>query len=125
LEIIFDKYMNQIKHKQLKHKLRKGRVRSVVSGSASRPRLSVFRSNAHIVAQIINDETGKTLVASSSESLKASGNKVAQATLVGKDIATKAQVAGVKVVVFDRGGYKYHGRVKALADAAREGGLEF
>lgn len=117
--------MNKQQLKIQKHQLRKGRVRAVVSGTTSRPRLSVYRSNAHISAQVIDDTLGKTLAASSSESLKASGNKVAQATAVGKDIAAKAQAAGIKAVVFDRGGFKYHGRVKALADAAREGGLEF
>lgn len=117
--------MNKQQSKILKRQLRKGRVRSVVSGTTSRPRLSVFRSNTHIVAQVIDDVTGKTLVASSSATLKATGNKVAQAIAVGKDIATKAQAAGLKAIVFDRGGYKYHGRVKALADAAREAGLQF
>ncbi len=117
--------MNKIQHKQLKHQLRKGRVRSVISGTASRPRLSVFRSNAHITAQVIDDQTGKTLATSSTSTLKVTGNKVEQAAAVGKDIAAKAQAAGVKAVVFDRGGYKYHGRVKAVADAARESGLNF
>ncbi len=117
--------MNKIQHKQLKHQLRKGRVRSVISGTPSRPRLSIFRSNTHISAQIIDDETGKTLATSSTTNMKASGNKVEQAVAVGKDIAAKAQAAGVKAVVFDRGGYKYHGRVKAIADSAREAGLQF
>lgn len=111
--------------KQLNHRLRKGRVRSVVSGTDTRPRLSVFRSNSQIYAQIIDDLTHRTLAASSSMDLKASGNKTEQAVSVGKDVAVKAIAKGIKAVVFDRGGYKYHGRVKALADAAREAGLEF
>ncbi|QQS23185.1 50S ribosomal protein L18 [bacterium] len=117
--------MNKQQHKILKHNLRKGRVRSRVSGTESRPRLSVFRSNTQIYAQIIDDVTGKTLAATSSINLKATGKKVDQAVNVGKDIAAKATAAGIKAVVFDRGGYKYHGRVKALADAAREAGLQF
>lgn len=116
---------NQQQYKQLKRQLRKGRVRSVVSGTANRPRLSVFRSNAHIVAQIIDDETGKTLVAASTQNVKVTGNKTQQAEAVGKEVASKAQAAGIKSVVFDRGGYRYHGRVKALAEAARAGGLQF
>lgn len=117
--------MNKQASKILKHQLRKGRVRSRVNGTEQRPRLSVFRSNSHIYAQIIDDVAGKTLAASSTETVKATGKKVDQAMAVGKDIASKASAKGVKVVVFDRGGYRYHGRVKALADAAREGGLEF
>ncbi len=117
--------MNSQQHKILKRNLRKGRVRSRVNGTSVRPRLSVFRSNTQIYAQIIDDVTGKTLVSTSSVGLKATGKKVDQAVNVGKDIAAKASAAGVKSVVFDRGGYKYHGRVKALADAAREAGLQF
>lgn len=117
--------MNKQEHKILKHKLRKGRVRSRISGTEQRPRLSVFRSNTQIYAQVIDDVSGKTLAATSSINLKAKGNKVEQAVLVGKDIATKAVAKGVKAVVFDRSGYKYHGRVKSLADAAREAGLQF
>jgi large subunit ribosomal protein L18 len=117
--------MNKQANKILKHQLRKGRVRSRITGTEQRPRLNVFRSNSHIYAQVIDDLTGKTLAASSSELIKATGKKVDQAVLVGKDIAVKAVAKGVKVVVFDRGGYRYHGRVKALADAAREGGLQF
>jgi len=116
---------NLQKHKQLKHKLRKGRVRSVISGTQERPRLSVFRSNAHMVVQLIDDVAGKTLVAASTKDLKATGDKTAQAQSVGKEIATKAQAAGVKAVVFDRGGYRSHCRVKAFAEAAREAGLQF
>ena len=101
-----------------------------VSGTSERPRLCVYRSLDHIYAQIIDDRAGKTLVAASSadkgtqKSLKGGGN-VAAAKVVGKEIAERAKAAGVAKVVFDRGGYKYHGRVKALADAAREAGLQF
>lgn len=121
--------MNQQQHKILKRELRRGRVRSRVMGTDQRPRLSVFRSNSQIYAQIIDDVTGKTLAATSSVNLKSSATggskKVDQAALVGKEIAAKATAAGIKAVVFDRGGYKYHGRVKALAEAARAGGLQF
>jgi large subunit ribosomal protein L18 len=103
------------------------RVRKGVSGSAERPRLVVFRSNRGIEAQLIDDVAGKTLAAASSLGLAKSfkGNKVAQAAEVGKALASAAKSAGVETAVFDRGGYLYHGRVKALADAAREGGLKF
>ena len=103
------------------------RVRKRVVGSAERPRLAVFRSNSGIEAQVVDDLAGKTLAASSSLHMKKSfkGNKTAQAAEVGKTIAEAAKKAGVEAVVFDRGGYLYHGRVKALADAAREGGLKF
>jgi large subunit ribosomal protein L18 len=117
--------MNTQKYKQFKRKLRKGRVRSVISGTAERPRLSVFRSNNHMVVQVIDDVAGKTLAAVSTKDLKVTGDKTAQAQTAGKEIATRAQAVGVKAVVFDRGGYKYHGRVKALAEAAREAGLQF
>ncbi len=117
--------MNKQEHKILKHKLRKGRVRSRVSGTEARPRLSVFRSNSQIYAQVIDDISGKTVAATSSINIKSAGKKVDQATAVGKEIAAKAIAKGVKAVVFDRGGYKYHGRVKALAESAREAGLQF
>ena len=107
-------------------KKRHMRVRNKVSGTAECPRLNVFRSNSNIFAQIIDDEKGTTLVSSSSQSLKIkNGGNVEGAKLVGKDIAEKAKKAGITKVVFDRGGYLYHGRVKALAEAARENGLEF
>ena len=107
-------------------KIRHTRVRNKISGTELVPRLSVFRSNSHIFAQIINDEKGTTLVSSSSVELKIkNGGNVEGAKLVGKDIAEKAKKAGITKVVFDRGGYQYHGRVEALADAARENGLEF
>jgi large subunit ribosomal protein L18 len=102
------------------------RVRKSVGGTAERPRLAVFRSNAGIEAQVIDDLAGKTVAAASSLHLKSfKGNKTAQAAEVGKTVAEAAKKAGVEAVVFDRGGYLYHGRVKALADAAREGGLKF
>lgn len=102
------------------------RVRTKISGTADRPRLNVFRSNANIHAQIIDDVTGKTLVACSSVELKLeNGGNVEAAKKVGAELGNRAKKAKIKVVVFDRGGYLYHGRVKALADAAREAGLEF
>ena len=107
-------------------KTRHARVRNKVVGTEECPRLNVFRSNSHIFAQIINDEKGTTLVSSSSVELKIkNGGNVEGAKLVGKDIAEKAKKAGITKVVFDRGGYLYQGRVEALADAARENGLEF
>ena len=106
--------------------IRHKRVRNKVSGTAECPRLNVFRSNSQIFAQIIDDENGTTLVSSSSVSLKLKdGGNVEGAKKVGADIAKKAKAAKIKAVVFDRGGYQYHGRVQALADAARENGLEF
>lgn len=102
----------------------KYRVRKNVNGTAERPRLSVFRSNKQIYAQVINDVTGTTLAAASSLGLEAMP-KIEQAQKVGALLAEKAKAAGISSVVFDRNGYLYHGRVKALADAAREGGLNF
>lgn len=107
---------------------RHSRIRTNLSGTESIPRLNVFRSNTNISAQIIDDEKGTTLVSASSldKDLKiTNGGNVEAAKLVGKSIAEKAKKAKIKTVVFDRGGYLYHGRVKALADAARENGLEF
>lgn len=104
------------------------RVRAKVSGTAERPRLNVFRSIRHIYAQLIDDDAGVTLAAASSldPSLRAtSGGNIEGARQVGALIAARAIEKGINRVVFDRGGYKYHGRVKSLADAAREGGLEF
>jgi large subunit ribosomal protein L18 len=102
------------------------RVRRRISGTAERPRLAVFRSNRGIFAQLIDDDAGRTLASASWLGLKGqSGNKTEQAAAVGKALATAAAKAGITNCVFDRGGYLYHGRVKALADAAREGGLEF
>jgi large subunit ribosomal protein L18 len=102
----------------------KYRVRNKISGTAERPRMSVFRSNKQIYVQIIDDENGKTLASASSLGMEAMP-KIEQATKVGALIAQKAQEVGVTTVVFDRNGYLYHGRVKAVADAAREGGLKF
>lgn len=103
------------------------RIRKTVSGTANAPRLSVFRSNKEIYAQVIDDTSGKTLVAASSrdKDLEAQENKQLTATAVGKSVAEKAIAAGISVVKFDRGGYLYHGRVKSLAEGAREGGLKF
>jgi len=105
---------------------RHARVRNKVVGTAEMPRLNVFRSNSQIFAQIIDDEKGTTLVSSSSVELKIkNGGNAEGAALVGADIAKKAKKANISAVVFDRGGYQYHGRVQALAEAARENGLEF
>ena len=105
------------------------RIRSKMSGTAERPRLNVYRSLNHIYTQVIDDATGTTIASASTVSKKGEGNKVggnvAAAKDVGKLIAERAKEKGIKKVVFDRGGYLYHGRIKALADAAREAGLEF
>lgn len=111
-------------------KRRHRRIRNKISGTAARPRLNVFRSLDHIYAQVIDDVDGKTLVSASTidKTLRsdiAGKTKKEQATLVGKAIAERAKAAGVTTVLFDRGGYLYHGRIKALADGAREGGLDF
>jgi large subunit ribosomal protein L18 len=105
---------------------RRRRVRTALkSRGAGRPRLSVHRTGRHIYAQIIDDAAGRTVAAASTLGVKSTGANVDAATTVGKQIAEAAKKAGVTSVVFDRGGYLFHGRVKALADAAREGGLEF
>ena len=111
--------------KSKKHKRQKTRfsIRKKVSGTSDRPRLAVFRSNKEIYAQLIDDSAGNTLACASSADAK--GTKTEQATIVGKLIADNAKKAGVDTVVFDRGGFLYHGRVKALADSAREAGLKF
>ncbi|MAP55202.1 MULTISPECIES: 50S ribosomal protein L18 [Altibacter] len=104
------------------------RIRKTISGTEQRPRLAVFRSNKEIYAQLIDDVNGKTITAASSRDKDidaAKANKTDVAKLVGKAIAEKAQKAGVDTVAFDRGGYLYHGRVKSLAEGAREGGLKF
>lgn len=105
----------------------KRRVRGKISGSAELPRLSVFKSNKEIYAQLIDDKSGKTLVAASSreKGVDAKGTKSEVSANVGKAIAEKAKAVGIEKVVFDRNGFVYHGRVKALADGAREGGLQF
>ena len=119
---------NVVKQKQLQR--RKWSIRANVFGTAERPRLSVFRSDKHIYVQIIDDMAGRTLVAAGTTigeirgELKNGGN-IEAAKRVGKNIAQKAVAAGIKTVCFDRGGRRYHGRIKALADAAREGGLSF
>jgi large subunit ribosomal protein L18 len=105
------------------------RMRQRMSGSSDRPRLNVYRSLNHIYAQLIDDSTGKTLASASTvqgkKGSRKTGGNVASAKEIGKTIALRAQEKGIKKVVFDRGGYLYHGRIKALADAAREAGLEF
>ncbi|GAB5539810.1 MAG: 50S ribosomal protein L18 [Salibacteraceae bacterium] len=105
----------------------KKRIRKTISGSAAKPRLSVYRSNKEIYAQLIDDLNGNTLGAATSLGDKAAqkGSKIEQAAVVGKKIAEVAKAAKIEDVVFDRGGYLYHGRVKALAEAARENGLKF
>lgn len=110
---------------------RQRRVRAKVSGAAERPRLNVFRSNQHIYAQVIDDTGHRTLTAASTldpvvkEQFDAKQPKMEQASVVGRVLAKRAQEKGIETVVFDRGGYQYHGRVRALAEAAREAGLEF
>lgn len=118
------------KSRVISRKRRHRRIRAKVSGTAERPRLNVFRSLEHIYAQLIDDVNGVTLVSASTVDRALSGEidgkpKLEQATIVGKAVADRAVSAGIKTVVFDRGGYVYHGRVKALADGAREGGLTF
>ena len=118
--------MSKVTTRQLRER-RHRRVRGKIFGSGERPRLVVFRSNRGIEAQLVDDLEGKTLAAASWLGLKKSfkGSKTEQAAEVGKLLAANAKKANVETVVFDRGGYLYHGRVKALADAAREGGLKF
>jgi large subunit ribosomal protein L18 len=112
--------------KNVARQKRHQRIRNTISGTAECPRLSVYRSNAHIHAQLIDDVKGVTLASASSLTLKlANGGNVEAAAKVGEAIANAAKAAGITKVVFDRSGYIYHGRIKALADAARAGGLEF
>ena len=101
------------------------RVRGKITGTAARPRLTVYRSNRGIFAQLVDDDAGKTIASASWVGLGHKGDKTAQAHEVGKALAAAAKKAGIETVVFDRGGYLYHGRVKALAEGAREGGLSF
>jgi|SRR5690554_6644816 len=116
------KKIDRNKERVRRHK----RVRTKVSGTSERPRLSVFRSNANISVQVIDDTKGVTLVSASSVDMKLeNGGNIDAAKAVGAEIAARAKKAKIKKVVFDRGGYIYHGRVKALAEAAREAGLEF
>ena len=118
--------MNNLAHKLLNRGLRKNRVRSVVSGTAERPRLSVHISNRHITAQVIDDSTHKTVAFVSTVGSKAAkGSMTERAEWVGGEIAKKTKAAKVSAVVFDRGSHIYHGRIQALADAARKAGLEF
>lgn len=122
--------MDKAKEKRLARQRRHARVRQRVYGTSERPRLSVFRSLNHIHAQVIDDTQGRTLVAASTLDAEirtqlGDKNKTAQSVVVGDLLAQRALAAGIKYVVFDRGGYLYHGRVKALADAARKGGLDF
>jgi len=139
--------MNKEKAKQEKHARRQGRIRAKVNGTKERPRLSVFRSNTGMYLQLINDDSGKTIASADMREIKKSkeggsprsprlrlgeagassggAGKISVSFELGKLLAQKAVAAGIKKVVFDRGGYKYHGRIKAAADGAREGGLEF
>ena len=122
--------MSQENPREKSRERRHRRVRAGVYGTPERPRLNVFRSLRHMYAQVVDDSVGKTLVAVSTLDPEVRAqleglHKIDQAKLVGKTLAERAQKAGIKAVVFDRGGYKFHGRVKALADASREGGLDF
>lgn len=122
--------MSEVKRRARQKQVRAWRVRKRVRGTAERPRLTVFRSNKHIYAQIIDDLRGHSLCAASTAEnvicpAGTNGGNRAAAASVGKAIAERALAAGIKAVAFDRGAYRYHGRVAALADAAREGGLEF
>jgi large subunit ribosomal protein L18 len=119
--------MDAQKLKQRRQARRAHRVRSKITGTSERPRLSVFRSSKHIYAQLIDDANGVTLASASSnpKGSKAYGGNVASATEVGQKLAEAAKAKGIVKVAFDRGHYRFHGRVKALADAARSGGLEF
>ena len=118
--------INKIQKKEIRARIHK-RIRRKMSGTADRPRLAIFRSVAHIYAQVIDDVAGATVVSASTvdKGGKTNGGNVAAAKAIGKLVAERAKEKGIKSVVFDRGGYQYHGRVKALADAAREAGLEF
>lgn len=119
--------MNRLTHKIQNFKLRKNRVRSTISGTPERPRLAVYISNRHVTAQVIDDTKHTTLAYATSAGKKAAskGTLSEQAALVGEEIAQKSKSAKVKKVVFDRGGKLYHGRIAALAEAARKNGLEF
>jgi large subunit ribosomal protein L18 len=120
--------MTQVASRGAARRKRHDRIRLRLEGTESRPRLAVFRSNVHIYAQVIDDGTGKTLAAASTveKELRGSGQtKTEEAAVVGRLIAERAKTAGVERVVFDRAGFRYHGRIKSLADAAREAGLDF
>jgi large subunit ribosomal protein L18 len=107
-----------------RERIRKG-IRQQISGTPERPRLSVFKSNKNIYAQLIDDSKGQTIAAASSRELEVANATIDSSKSVGTKLAEKAKEAGVTTVIFDRGGYKYHGQVKALAEGAREGGLKF
>ena len=111
--------------KQLKRKRIHVKIRARISGTKDRPRLAVFRSNQHMYAQLIDDEHGKILFSVNDVKVKTKGNKTAHATEIGKTIAKEALAKKIETVVFDRGGNMFHGRIKAVADGAREGGLKF
>jgi large subunit ribosomal protein L18 len=117
--------MKGIAIKQEKLARRHGKIRSRVVGTAQRPRLSVYKSNKYIIAQLIDDAKGATIIAGNTKDFAKKGNKVDTAKLLGSDLATRAKAAGITAVVFDRGGFRYTGRIAALAKAAREGGLVF
>lgn len=117
--------MKTLETKARRYNERKARVRAKITGTTDRPRLSVFRSNSHIYGQLIDDVKGKTLVSGSDLGLKEKGNKSEVAGKVGEELAKKAVAKKIKKVTFDRNGFKFHGRVKALAEGARKGGLEF
>ena len=117
--------MNPGKLKQVKRDRRRKRIRAKIIGSASCPRLSVFRSNRGMYVQLIDDQSGKTLVSASTKEIKSKGKKVEVSFELGKLIAQKALALKIEEVVFDRGGNKYHGRIDALAQGARQGGLKF
>lgn len=117
--------MNKLAKKLHNRLQRKGRIRATISGSAQRPRLSVHVSNLHITAQLVDDDAQRTIAYASTIGGKAAGTMTEKATAIGAEIAKKAKAAKITQVVFDRGGKIYHGRVKALADAARNAGLEF
>jgi large subunit ribosomal protein L18 len=118
--------IRKIEKKEIRSRIH-SRIRRKLRGTAERPRLAVFRSVAHIYAQVIDDSAGTTLVSASTvdKGGKTGGGNVAAATAIGKLVADRAKEKGIQKVVFDRGGYQYHGRIKALADAARSAGLEF
>lgn len=117
--------MNNIVLKHKRFIQRKGRVRAKITGTAARPRLAVHRSLKHISCQLIDDLAGKTLAASSDVKVKVTGTKTTKAQAVGTDIAEQAKKLSITTVVFDRSGYRYHGRIKELADSARKAGLVF
>ena len=120
-------YMEKTKNKQLHRISRHKRVRAKILGTAQRPRVSVFKSNRHIFAQFIDDTNGKTILSSRitpANKSKLKGNKTEKSSAIGETLAQKAKEIGINEVVFDRGGFKYHGRVKALAESLRKGGIK-